>query len=137
MSSGAPDWKERPWIAALQQKEIERTGIASLKVRFNSVFGYYIEITKANLDKAPDDYIRKQTIANGERFVTPELKEMEHKILGAEERANALEYEIFSRFAPRRSRSQRSSRNQPRHCRARCAGGPGGIARHQVIVVRH
>ncbi|HXI82530.1 MAG TPA: DNA mismatch repair protein MutS [Verrucomicrobiae bacterium] len=88
----------KAWIAALQQKEIERTGIASLKVRFNSVFGYYIEITKANLDKAPDDYIRKQTIANGERFVTPELKEMEHKILGAEERANALEYEIFQQI---------------------------------------
>jgi DNA mismatch repair protein MutS len=88
----------KAWIATLQQKEIERTGIASLKVRFNSVFGYYIEITKANLDKAPDDYIRKQTIANGERFVTPELKEMEHKILGAQERANALEYEIFQQI---------------------------------------
>ncbi len=88
----------KAWIATLQQKEIERTGIASLKVRFNSVFGYYIEITKANLDKAPDDYIRKQTVANGERFVTPELKEMEHKILGAEERANALEFEIFQQI---------------------------------------
>ena len=82
----------------MQQKEIERTGIASLKVRFNSVFGYYIEITQANLDKAPEDYIRKQTIANGERFVTPELKEMEHKIFGAEERANALEFEIFQQI---------------------------------------
>jgi DNA mismatch repair protein MutS len=85
----------KAWIAALQQKEIERTGVASLKVRFNSVFGYYIEVTKANLEKVPADYIRKQTIANGERFFTPELKEMEQKILGAEERANALEYEIF------------------------------------------
>jgi len=85
----------KAWIAALQQKEIERTGIASLKVRFNSVFGYYIEVTKSNLDKVPSDYIRKQTIANGERFFTPELKEMEQKILGAEERAKALEYEIF------------------------------------------
>ncbi|MGO9527216.1 MAG: DNA mismatch repair protein MutS [Verrucomicrobiia bacterium] len=88
----------KAWIAALQQKEIERTGIASLKVRFNSVFGYYIEVTKANLEKVPADYIRKQTIANGERFFTPELKEMEHKILGAEERANALEYEIFQQI---------------------------------------
>ncbi len=88
----------KAWIAALQQKEIERTGIASLKVRFNSVFGYYIEVTKANLEKVPSDYIRKQTIANGERFFTPELKEMEHKILGAEERANALEYEIFQQI---------------------------------------
>jgi len=88
----------KAWIAALQQKEIERTGVASLKVRFNSVFGYYIEVTKANLEKVPADYIRKQTIANGERFFTPELKEMEHKILGAEERANALEYEIFQQI---------------------------------------
>ena len=88
----------KAWIAALQQKEIERTGIGSLKVRFNSVFGYYIEVTKANLDKVPGDYIRKQTVANGERFVTPELKEMEHKILGAEERAHALEYEIFQQI---------------------------------------
>ncbi len=90
---GSREGKE--WIAALQQREIERTGVASLKVRFNSVFGYYIEVTKVNLDKVPSDYIRKQTIAGGERFFTPELKEMEHKILGAEERANALEYELF------------------------------------------
>jgi DNA mismatch repair protein MutS len=88
----------KAWIAALQQQEIERTGITSLKVRFNSVFGYYIEVTKSNLDKVPGDYIRKQTIANGERFFTPELKEMEQKILGAEERANALEYEAFQQI---------------------------------------
>ncbi len=87
----------KDWIAKLQQDEIERTGIASLKVRFNSVFGYYIEITKSNLDKTPAHYIRKQTIANGERFITPELKEMEGKILGAEERGAKLEYELFQR----------------------------------------
>jgi DNA mismatch repair protein MutS len=87
----------KDWIAKLQADEISRTGILSLKVRFNSVFGYYIEITKANLDKAPPHYIRKQTIANGERFITPELKEMEGKILGAEERSVKLEYEIFQR----------------------------------------
>ncbi len=85
----------KDWIAALQQREIERTGIASLKVRYNSVFGYYIEVTKPNLPKVPADYIRKQTVATGERFYTPELKEMEGKILGADEKANALEFELF------------------------------------------
>jgi DNA mismatch repair protein MutS len=87
----------KDWIAKLQQDEIIRTGIQSLKVRFNSVFGYYIEVTKANLDKVPAHYVRKQTIANGERFITPELKEMEGKILGAEERSVKLEYELFQR----------------------------------------
>ena len=87
----------KDWIAKLQADEIATTGISSLKVRFNSVFGYYIEITKSNLDKTPAHYIRKQTIANGERFITPELKEMEGKILGAEERSVKLEYELFQR----------------------------------------
>ncbi|MCX7723351.1 MAG: DNA mismatch repair protein MutS, partial [Verrucomicrobiae bacterium] len=87
----------KDWIAKLQQQEIERTGIQSLKIRFNSVFGYYIEVTKANLHKVPSNYIRKQTIAGGERFVTPELKEMENKILGAEERSFKLEYDLFQR----------------------------------------
>ena len=87
----------KDWIAKLQADEITATGISSLKVRFNSVFGYYIEITKSNLDKTPAHYIRKQTIANGERFITPELKEMEGKILGAEERSVKLEYELFQR----------------------------------------
>src|SRR5262249_41264745 len=81
----------------LQQDEIQSTGIASLKVRFNSVFGYYLEVTKSNLDKVPAHYVRKQTIANGERYITPELKEMEGKILGAEERSMKLEYELFLR----------------------------------------
>ena len=88
----------KDWLAKLQQDEIERTGITSLKVRFNSVFGYYIEVTKSNLDKVPPHYIRKQTVANGERFITPELKDMEGKILGAEERSVKLEYELFQRI---------------------------------------
>ena len=87
----------KDWIAKLQQDEISRTGIQSLKVRFNSVFGYYIEVTKSNLGKVPPQYVRKQTIASGERFITPELKEMEGKILGAEERGVKLEYELFQR----------------------------------------
>ncbi len=85
----------KDWIAKLQADEIAATGISSLKVRFNSVFGYYIEVTKSNLDRVPPHYHRKQTVANGERFITPELKEMEGKILGAEERSVKLEYEIF------------------------------------------
>ena len=93
LRGGSKEGKD--WVAALQQQEIERTGISSLKVRYNQVFGYYIEITRANLSKVPPEYTRKQTIANGERFVTPELKEMEAKILGADEKANALEYELF------------------------------------------
>ena len=83
------------WIAALQDREIERTGIKSLKIRYNSVFGYYIEVTKSNLGSVPADYHRKQTTAGGERFVTPELKEMESRILGAEERAQQLEQQLF------------------------------------------
>lgn len=87
----------KDWIAKMQQEEIEKTGIPSLKVRFNTVFGYYIEVTKTHLDKVPANYIRKQTIANGERFITQELKEWEGKILGAEERVKRIEYEIFNR----------------------------------------
>jgi DNA mismatch repair protein MutS len=87
----------KDWIAKLQADEITATGISSLKVRFNSVFGYYIEVTKANLDKVPAHYHRKQTVANGERYITPELKDMEGKILGAEERSVKLEYELFQR----------------------------------------
>ena len=88
----------KDWIAKLQADEITATGISSLKVRFNSVFGYYIEVTKSNLDKVPPHYIRKQTVANGERYITPELKDMEGKILGAEERSVKLEYELFQRI---------------------------------------
>jgi DNA mismatch repair protein MutS len=87
--------KGKDFIAGLEQKERQRTGISSLKVRYNRVFGYYIEVTKANLHMVPDDYIRKQTLVGGERFVTPELKEYETKILGAEERLKNLEYQIF------------------------------------------
>jgi DNA mismatch repair protein MutS len=83
------------WLADLQRREQERTGIRSLKVRYNQVFGYYIEISTANLGAVPADYTRKQTLANAERFVTPELKEMESKILGAQERSRQLEYELF------------------------------------------
>jgi len=87
----------RDWIVQLQVAERERTGIGSLKIGYNHVFGYYIEITKANLDRAPDNYTRKQTLANAERFITPELKDHEEKVLKAEERISQLESEIFVR----------------------------------------
>lgn len=86
----------KEWIAALESREREETGIKSLKIGYNRVFGYYIEITRANYSSIPEGrYIRKQTLANAERFITPDLKEMENKILGAEERLVNLEYELF------------------------------------------
>ncbi len=85
----------KEFIAGLEKRERERTGINSLKIKFNKVFGYSIEVTKPNLHLVPEDYIRKQTLVNAERFVTPELKEWEEKILSAEERVKELEYEMF------------------------------------------
>ena len=85
----------RAYLANLEKEERKRTKISSLKVKFNKVFGYYIEITKANLDLAPENYIRKQTLVGGERFITPELKEFETKILNAKERREELEYKLF------------------------------------------
>lgn len=85
----------RKWLADFQASEIERTGIKSLKVRHNKVFGYYIEISKSYLADVPESYIRKQTLVNAERFITPELKEYENKIFGAQERSIALEQELF------------------------------------------
>ncbi len=86
------------WIGQLQEREIAATGIKSLKVRYNSVFGYFIEVTKSNLANVPGRYTRKQTTVGGERFVTPELKEMEAKILGADERARQIEYQLFQKL---------------------------------------
>lgn len=83
------------FIARLEADEKRRTGISSLKIRYNQVFGYFIEITRANLSNVPENYIRKQTLTNAERFITPELKEYETKVLGAEERRVELEYELF------------------------------------------
>jgi DNA mismatch repair protein MutS len=85
----------KDWIARLQKKEIHRTGINSLKVGYNKVFGYFIEVTKPNLSMVPPEYVRKQTLANSERFITPELKEHENAILGAEEKMISLESELF------------------------------------------
>lgn len=86
----------KEWIAALQQKERERTGIPSLKVSFNNVFGYYIDVSNAHKSKVPENYIRKQTLVNSERYITPELKEYEDKILNAQEKINELESQLFN-----------------------------------------
>ncbi len=85
------------WISRLENEEKKRTGIKSLKVGYTGVFGYYLEVSRPNLHLVPDDYIRKQTLANAERFITSDLKEMESKVISAQERSNALEQEIFSR----------------------------------------
>ncbi|HEY4273153.1 MAG TPA: DNA mismatch repair protein MutS [Candidatus Udaeobacter sp.] len=96
LRQGSRDGKN--WVSHLQEREIAATGIKSLKVRYNSVFGYFIEITKSNLANVPAHYTRKQTTVGGERFVTPELKEIEAKILGADERAHNLEYQLFQKL---------------------------------------
>ncbi len=88
-------------IAAMEEAERARTGISSLKIRYNRVFGYFIEVSKSNLASVPADYIRKQTIAGGERFITPELKEHEDKVLGADERISARELELFEALRAR------------------------------------
>ncbi|MCE1245373.1 MAG: DNA mismatch repair protein MutS [Firmicutes bacterium] len=85
----------KEWIAELENTEREKTGIKSLKVKYNNVFGYFIEVTRTNLHLVPQEYMRKQTIANGERFISPELKEYEAKVLGAEEKIIDLEYRLF------------------------------------------
>jgi DNA mismatch repair protein MutS len=91
----------RDFIAGLQARERERTGIGSLKVGFNKVFGYYLEVTRTNLDRVPADYVRKQTLTNGERYFTPELKEWEEKVFGAEGEIARLETELFARVRER------------------------------------
>lgn len=112
-------WREakqhgQEWIAALESQERERTGIKSLKIGFNKVFGYYIEVTRANLNLVPPDYVRRQTLAGAERFVTPRLKEYEDLILEAEEKLGDLEYELFvevrEKVAAAASRFQETAR---------------------------
>lgn len=102
------------WIAALEARERERTGIKSMKIGYNKVFGYYLAVTNSNLSLVPETYIRKQTLANEERFITPELKEMEATVLGADEKLMALEYELFvairRRVAEEVARIQQSAR---------------------------
>jgi DNA mismatch repair protein MutS len=100
----------KAWIAKIEIQERQRTGIDSLKIRYNQVFGYYLEVTNPNLPRVPTEYIRKQTLVNAERFITPELKALEDKVLGAEDRLRALEYELFD--ALRREAAAAASRVQ-------------------------
>jgi DNA mismatch repair protein MutS len=101
-------------LARIEAEEKEKTGIKNLRVGYNRVFGYYIEVAKGQVDLVPDSYIRKQTLVNGERYITQELKELENTILGAKDRVNALEYEIFTalreRLAANAARIQQTSR---------------------------
>ena len=95
----------KSWIATFQEKERQRTGIKSLKVAYNKVFGYYIEITNVYRDSVPPEYVRKQTLVNSERYITPELKEYESKVLGAEEQILALEAELFEQLKKEASKA--------------------------------
>ena len=88
----------KSWLLEVEDRERQRTGIKTLKIGFNKVFGYYIDVTRANSKSVPEDYIRKQTLANNERYITPELKILEEKVLGAEEKMMALEYQLFLDF---------------------------------------
>jgi DNA mismatch repair protein MutS len=122
----------RSTIAAIEERERGRTGIASLKVRFNRVFGYYIEVSKSNLSLVPADYLRKQTIVGGERFVTPELKEYEEKVLKADERILERETEIFEALRGRVAASAR-----PIHETARAAALLDVLAALAEVACRH
>ena len=91
-----PRTEGKTWLAKLEAEEREKTGIKNLKIKYNKVFGYYLEVTNSFKDLVPDYYTRKQTLANAERYITPELKELEDTILGAEDKLYALEYESVS-----------------------------------------
>ena len=117
------------WIAELEARERSRTGIESLKIKFNQVFGYYIEVTKANLSKVPDEYVRKQTLVNAERFTTEELRQLEDRLTGATQKVKSLEYSLFSEMSAKVARgyptySINGSKSSHFGC-SRRAGGNG------------
>jgi DNA mismatch repair protein MutS len=119
-------------LLEIESREKERTGIGSLKIRYNSVFGYYIEVSKTNLAKVPSDYIRKQTLANAERFITPDLKVLEEKIVGAEEKAIAIELRLFDALL-----SSIAAVSPAILSTARAVGEIDAIAALATIAVRH
>jgi len=125
----------KDWVANLEKEESERTDIPSLKVGFNKVFGYYLEVTDTHADKVPDDYIRKQTLVNSERYVTPELKEMEEKILTAEEKIETLELELFNELRDRiAQQTGRLQQNAERLAHLDCYAGLAAVAERQDYV---
>ena len=119
-------------LLEIEAREKERTGIGSLKIRFNSVFGYYIEVSKTNLAKVPPDYIRKQTLVNAERFITPDLKVLEEKIVGAEEKAIAIELRIYDELL-----EQIAKRSAAILATARAAADVDAISSLATVAVRH
>ena len=125
------------YIAQIEQRERERTGINSLKVKFNNVFGFYIEISKANLHNAPADYERKQTLVGAERFTTPELKEYEAKVLDAEEKIVEIERRLFAELRTR-SPPRRGAYGRPRWPwpRSTCCSALRTTPRCEIIAVR-
>ena len=124
----------KDWIARFQAEEITRTGIPVLKVGFNQVFGYYIEITHAHAAKIPADYQRKQTLKNAERYITPELKEYEEKVLSAEEKSQQREYELFLALRDQvAAQTHRLLQTGESAGPARRAGGAGRVGRLAAI----
>jgi DNA mismatch repair protein MutS len=119
-------------LVEIETRERERTGISSLKVRFNSVFGYYIEVSKSNLAKVPDDYIRKQTLVNAERFITPDLKVLEEKIVGAEGKAIVIEERLYAELLENVARMTGAIL-----ATARAAGQVDALSSLSTIAVRH
>jgi DNA mismatch repair protein MutS len=119
-------------LMAIEAREKERTGISSLKIRFNSVFGYYIEVSKSNLAKVPSDYIRKQTLVNAERYITPDLKELEEKIVGAEEKANAIEVRLYDELL-----SSVAAQTAAILATGRAVGEADSLASLATIAIRH
>src|SRR5258708_10629367 len=119
-------------LMKIETREKERTGIGSLKIRFNSVFGYYIEVSKSNLAKVPDDYIRKQPLVNAERFITPDLKVLEEKIVGAEGKAIIIEETLYGELLDAVARMSGAILST-----ARAAGEVDAVASLATIAVRN
>ena len=118
----------KDWIARLEAKERQATGINVLKVGFNKVFGYYIEVSKTHAESVPAHYVRKQTLVNAERYITEDLKDHEAKVLGAEEKRARLEYELFCKVRKKWLESHRRvAKHGGRGCQAGCFVGAGRI----------